>query len=410
MGLYSRANIPGTGGGESMGRQAKGYWDDQKRRYYVRLVDPETGKKRAHLLTHPDGRHIAEGDVGAVAAAVRRSLGEREEASYRPEGPTVAEVCKAFVAWHAENGSAQRTVDDHHYHLTRLSRFEHGGVQYANRPASSIGPEDVWRLKQAGLGSLRLLYASILACWRWAARPVEGRTPPRMLASNPLAGLAKPPAGAPVEKGIPWKDARKLVRFAWAWASREPKTRRSRTRAARRLQALCLCLIADTGCRPHEAWGLEWDEILWGEGFLRIVERSKTRRTRKARNVPVGKRVMQLLAKVREWEGAHPRYVFLPAWTRSEGPPRTKRLIDWFAEELRPAALAAGVPIPPEMTLYYLRHEWQTTGLEVESIEGVSAAAGNSPKVLLDRYEHTKRRRIREVAEKIAQRRRTAGV
>src|SRR5690242_19689422 len=151
-----------------MGRHAKGFWDERAGRYYVRLKDPETGQKRAQLLTHPDGRHIAEGDLGAVAAAVRRLLGEREEASYRPEGPTVNEVCKAFVAWHAENGSAQRTVDDHHYHLGRFAKFVHCGVPYAERAASSIIPEDLWRVKQAGLGSIRLLYASVLACWRWA--------------------------------------------------------------------------------------------------------------------------------------------------------------------------------------------------------------------------------------------------
>jgi len=69
-------------------------------------------------------------------------------------------------------------------------------------------------------------------------------------------------------------------------------------------------------------------------------------------------------------------------------------------------ARAAGIPIPPKMTLYWLRHDWQTAGLEVESAEGVADAAGNSPKVLLSTYAHKKNRRIKDVARKVRELRR----
>lgn len=389
-----------------MGRHAAGFWDKRSERWYVRLTDPATGRKRAIMLRHPDGRHIARGDRGAAAAVVRRLLAERDAATVRATGPTVAEVCRAFVAWHAENGSAQRTVDDHHYHLTRFSKFEHGGVRYMDRPAASIGPEDLWRTRQAGLGSIRLLYASVMACWRWAARPVEGRAPARMIPANPLAGLAKPRAGAPVEKAIPWEDARALLRFARGWARARAATRREHTRVNRRLKVLCLHFIAVTGCRPFEAIQLEWTEVLWKEGFVRILERSKTRRTGKARQIAVPDRMMTALAWVHRQDWSHPRYAFVPAWTRGKGAPRVREWIDWVRLELKPAALAAGVPIPEDFTMYFLRHEYSNIGLEIESAEGISATVGNSPKVLLDRYEATKRRRIREVSEKVAKHRR----
>jgi hypothetical protein len=394
-----------------MGRRITGWWDDRARRYMARLgpASDRTGKPRPVVLKDADGRDIPFGGekadkVPAVQAAIARILGEREAAERRTAGPTVAEVCRSFVAWHAENGSAQRTVEDHHYHLGRFSGFLHAGARYADRAARSIEPEDLWRLKKAGLGSIRLLYASVLACWRWASRPVEGRSPTRLLPENPLAGIAKPPRGARRTKTVPWAVARQLLRFARARARRPARTRRERTRAAERLRVLCLHLIATTGCRPFEAEGLI------AVAPTRAKDRRPGRPAEKPRRIAVPRGLLRALALVRDWRDAHPRWVFVPAWTRGKAGLSPKALIAWFGDELKPAAIAAGVPLAPETTLYYFRHAWQTMGLEVESAEGVSAAAGNSPEVLLSTYEHTTNRRIREVAGKVeAARRRGRG-
>jgi integrase len=190
-----------------------------------------------------------------------------------------------------------------------------------------------------------------------------------------------------------------------------PGARRARTRAAERLRVLCLTLIAHSGCRPFEAVQLEWAEVRWEERILAVGAgrdkgRRKGRAPRKPRRIALPPRLMQALASLRGWDQSHPVYAFLPSWSRSAGAPSVKEMIRWFREELKPAARAAGIAVPEEATMYWLRHDWQTTGLEVDSAEGVAAAAGNSPQVLLSTYDHTRNRRIRDVADKVGNARR----
>src|SRR5262245_60657652 len=243
-----------------MGRPARGWWDQRRECWVARLgpVSEVTGRPKVVPLTHPDGRPIDRDDRDGAGKAARRLVERRSGVGLVDSPSRVVDVSQGFLEWHAANGSAVRTVKDHYYHLGRFCRFTHGGVAYGDRPAASIGPEDLWRLKSAGLGSLRLLYASVLACWRWAARPVEGREPVRLLKENPLAGLRKPKRGPKVEKLVEWSTTRKLLRFARSWARQDGGTRRERTWAQRRLKVLCLDLVATTGCRPFEAAGLRW--------------------------------------------------------------------------------------------------------------------------------------------------------
>jgi integrase len=403
-----------TGEGIGVPRPIKGWWDNRSRRYLARLgeLSPTTGKPTPVVLRHPDGRPIAWGESGAVADAVRRLLADREQRTRLASGPTVRDVCAAFVAWHAEAGSAARTVRDHDYQLRRFASHVRDGVRLADRPAATIGPEDLWAVEAAAAGGVRHLYLSALACWRWAARPVKGRQPVRLIPANPLAGMPRPQAGSRGDAGLlPWPEARRLLRAARALARVPAETRRDRTRHARRLKALCLAVIAYAGPRPFEAWGLRWDEVRWEERLLAVGgDRDKSRRQmrkpRKPRRIAVPPRLLDALAVVRDSPHAHPVFVFLSAWSRARRPD-VHELDRWFREECKPFARARGVAVPDECTLYSFRHDWQTTGLEVESAEGVAAAAGNSPQVLLSTYDHTRNKRVREVADKVARHRRS---
>lgn len=397
-----------------MPRRAVGYWDKRSKRYFARLgeVNPKTGKRRAVQLRHEDGRAIAEGDRRGLEAAVSRRLAELEAAERRAHGPTVAEVCAAFVRWHAENGSAGRTVKDHYYHLSRWARVDVGGVPLAERPAAEVVPEDVWAMDAAGLGSLRLAYASVLACWAWAARPVKGRDPVRMIPSNPLAKLAKPPRGKVSRKLVGWPAVRRLVRFAFGRAKRlgvAKLGRPDRTRRAERLRALALQFMAHTGCRPGEAAALEWGDLDLARGLVTIpAERTKTRKTGRDRRFAVPRRLARALSLARADAAAHPRWVFVPAWARVASAPSPRDLMKWWRNVLKPAAVAAGLPVPEGMTLYWLRHDFQSAGLAVASAEEVSMFAGNSPKVLLETYAHQGERAALEIGGRIAQGRRKA--
>lgn len=396
-----------------MPRQAAGYWDERKRHYYAKLGEPSptTGRPTPVMLRHENGHPIAFNETGAVAASVRRLLAEREAARLRADGPLVGDVCKQYLAWLAEEKAAARTIKGHYYQLMRFCRFVHAGVPYSDRKAASIEPDDLWRIKKEharlkaqgkpGWGGQRNLFASVLACWRWAARPVEGREPKRIFPANSLAGIVRPkPRAEMVEKLVDWRAARKLLRFARAYARRPSRFRRQRTKTARRLKALCLALIAETGARPFEAYALRRDEIRWDDGVI-VVDPTRTKPRGKDRRIAISPRLLQALRLVCDLPGAHPTFVFVPAWSKHNGEPKVREMDVWFREELRPAAVEASVPIPEDMTLYWLRHDWQTAGLEVETVEGVSEAAGNSPKVLLSTYAHKKNRRIKEVHRKV---------
>ena len=394
-----------------MGRRATGFFDPRTSRWYARLgpVSEKSGKRLPVMLRHGDGSPILDGKrTPAVDLAIARLQESNAAAERGSSGPTVAEVCREFVAWHAANDSAIRTVQGHHYYLGRFCRFAHQGVPYANRPAESIEPEDLWRLDDA-MGGLRLQYSSVLACWAWASRPVKGRDLTRMIPSNPLAKIRKPPRGKITRKRFPWAETRRLLRFARNRARSIGRARKDRTRYFERLRVLALRFIAVTGCRPKEAATLEWGDLNLDARLVTIPsERTKTRKTGKDRRFAIPRRMACALAVIKASPAAHPRWVFVPAWTRADAP-TPEALGRWWREELRPAAIAAGLDIPEGATLYWLRHEFQSLGLEVMSAEAVSAVAGNSPKVLLETYHHQAESAAVMASDLIAERRRRKG-
>jgi integrase len=406
-----------------MPRRPTGYWDKRANAYFCRIgeISPKSGKARSVMLTDVNGQRLPyDGkptQSGKVQLAIQKLLASREAERRSFQGPTVAEVCRAFVAWHRERGSAERTVDNHRFHLKAFMNFAPDGVAYGHRTASSIGVPDLTAMKQAMLGRgnqtgyLKLRYASILACWRWAARPVEGRDPVRTLASNPFDGIERPKRGRGRNQALPWPITRLLIRRAWGLAKTHPYHRPG-DRDAERVKILRTLYSALTGSRPGEAARLRWDEIVWAQRIAQ-QEGKTTSRTGKLRRTPLTESLVKALSHLHRWPGRHPEYVFLTAATRKVKPPNGRECGVWFAE-LRAKLLeddarrkpADRLGLPRGATLYWLRHDWQSFGLEVVSVEGVAAAAGNSPGVLLSTYEHTENRRIREVGDTIERGRR----
>ena len=403
-----------------MPRRPTGYWGKSERCWLARLgdVSPVTGKRKAVALRHEDGRPIERRDNAAATRAVLRLLEgidrEREaEAERARTGPTVAEVCRAYVAWQYDRGAARRTITDLHRHLDRFGRFRgKGDVSYGSRPAASIVPADLWAMQDAGLGGVRNLFASIGGCWAWAARPIRGREPARLLPSNPLQGIEKPAAGSRADVAIPWKDTRAILRKARGWARHPAPTdrRAATTRASRRLRVLCLHFLAAVGARPYEAWGLRWDEVLWDEGVVAISrDRDKGRRpgraARKPRRFAVPPRIMRALAIVREWPRANPEWAFV--LDRRATRPSEGEWSRWLGEDLKPALRARGAPIPEAMTSYWLRHSAITDAVQGGgSTDLIGDQFGNSGAVIRSVYAHARDEARRDIAENLARSRR----
>jgi integrase len=389
-----------------MPRKASGYWDERSSRYYVRLgeIDPKTGRRRAVLLRHPDGSPIARGDDRAVAAAIQRLLARVAEEERRIAGPTVADLVNAFLAWHEEH-SKPRTVETHEYHLVRFCRHEWAGVQYQDRPAASITVADLTRYRRAmeardcQTGYVKLAYASVLACWRWAARPVEGREPPRLLDANPFDGLQRPRKGRGRRLILPWPTIVAFLRFA------QDRTRgvHSNGREHDRLRVLALRLMAECGCRPSEAVACRWDWVLEEERVVVIpAGAQKTgHRTQEDRIIGLSPELAAELAALRGT--THPIFVFTPATDPrgADRPPSVHRYNEWF-RRLRGDANAAGLALPDEATPYTFRHslisQARAAGMDLRDL---APAMGHSADVAEKVYSHSQNEEIREKMDRV---------
>jgi integrase len=399
-----------------MPKPVKSWWCKRSKTYFVRLgpYSETTGKRKPLALRDEHGERIREDDRIGRLDAISRAMKtiEREEEMRR--SPTVAEVCQAYVAWHRAEGSAARTVSDHVYHLNAFCDFDGGGgIPYGQRAAISIDVPDIDRLERAMMakgnqsGYLKIRRASIAACWRWASRPIAGRDPIRLIPADPLKDLPRPRRGYGRNQALPWATTRVMIRRGWGMAKRHPYHRES-DRDAERVKLIRTLYMALTAARPAEAARLRWDEILWDDRIARQEWSKTSKRTGKPRRHPLSTSLVKALARLQRWPGHHPTYVFLTAKTKKTAEPNANECADWF-RKLRKALIAEGMQIPENATLYWMRHEFQSTGLESESAEGVAAVAGNSAKVLMSTYEHTENRRIREIGDRIDRARRGRG-
>jgi integrase len=392
--------------GMAMGRKLTGWFDAARGVWYARLgpISEMTGKPRPGVLKDEAGVPIARDDATGKAAAIRRLLGERD----RPPGPTVAEVIRAYLAWHKSQGSAPATQRTHWFHLKRFGDFVHEGVRYADRPAASIVTKDLGRIKASGKGAIRHTYMSVLACWRWAARPIEDREPERLIPSNPLEGLIRPRGGQRPSRVVEWPLARRILRLARAWA-RERHRPYERTRATRWVKVCALFAIAYSGGRTAEIVTMEWGDIRWDAAVAAIpVDRHKTgRATGKMRYVPLLPRLIALLRAIERWPHRHETYVFATRW--SPGRPSLRTWWDSIRDDIKPYLAARGVALPPGFRPYWLRHTVATQAAQAMGKEKAAKAMGHSPQVLDQVYDHVEADRVREVGEAVDRLRRGKG-
>lgn len=177
-------------------------------------------------------------------------------------------------------------------------------------PAGRLGVETV----AAFLGDLRGRYSpsyvagvgrTVRTVWRWAARPVPGRSPLRLIAANPLDGYRFPRAPVAPRGYVPGEVVRGFYRWAWARARAQPGV----YRRFDRLFVLCLWFQRLTGCRPGEAVTLRWDSWDRDAGKITLTEH-KSAHLGKSRVIWVTPPVARLLRVIDRLPDRHPDYVF----------------------------------------------------------------------------------------------------
>ena len=281
---------------------------------------------------------------------------------------------------------------------------------------------------------------TVRAMYRWAARPVKGREPARLVTPNPLEGYKFPGQPGAVRGYVEGAVVRRFLRWAWADARRAPVG--SVRRRHDRLFVMMLRFQRLTGCRPGEATGLEWAEISpppppipadgdiasrprWEPKLIEVrPEKVKTRRqTTRARRIHVTPPVARLLRAIERLPGRHPSHVF--SHTRGRGA-EGRGEVDPVAGEpwadgsaashrlarLRAAAVAVGLPGietvgPRKLVAYASRHAFASEASSLGfSDEQVSEQMGNTPEVMRRVYAHSINGEAAARAKEIASRRR----
>jgi integrase len=394
-----------------MGKPITGWWDNRSKRYYARLGERSeaSGKRAAYMLCHADGEPIAYGQAGAKAESINRRLAEIERIEKGRGGVTVAELCQEYLDWLRVEGRAPRTIETHLAHLQEWCKHQSDGRPVmGSRLAGEITLADLTAHRKAmeargnQTGYVRLRYASILAAWNWADRPVEERVPVKLIKANPFADVARPKAGKGRNKSLPWGTTRRIIRAGWGLA-KNGDNRRSVV-DTRRMNMIYLRFVASTGCRPGEAAKLKWSQIDL-DNRVAVFHGKTTGRTGKERIIAVPVSLANALRRISLSKFKHDEYVFIPASTKKQKPPSARDCTVWF-RLLRIQLIERGFEMPEQATLYWARHEYQSFGLEHLSEERVSAVAGNSPQVLRSTYQHLRANKVREDADTIDRERR----
>jgi len=294
-----------------MPRPAKVHWDARAACWRT-----DAGGKPTYF------RGIARTDRAAAESAFAGHLQALQAAVYNPIDPTVEQLAELFLH-HAKAHSKPRTLQGHREMMLAWCDFpgadrpDRIGLRRARTIKASdlAAMEAAWRARGLSPHYRARLVRSIKACWRWAARPVEGRIPTRLVPENPLAevpGVAIPDAP---ERYATRGELAAFLRFAW----RRSEALSPANRRINRNLALMVRLMAHTGCRPGEARVIEWHEF---HPARRVVvlppEKWKVgERTGRARTIFLTPTLARAIAREGNREGRHPSHVF--AHRRGEG-------------------------------------------------------------------------------------------
>lgn len=194
----------------------------------------------------------------------------------------------------------------------------------------------------------------------------------RSRGSNPVSDISKQPEKGR-ERVFRREELRALMgaidRLLKAAEALPPKARASQLR-----QLYCVALLAETGMRPKEVFGLKWEWVLWSKGILDLPEAKHRAR---GRRVGLSQRAVEILRKLEMLaEGS----VWILPSVRSEWPITTVRSM--WSEVLA----TAGIQDSP--SLYTLRHTYVTLADDVVGLGAAQVQAGHTDVRTTQRYHH----------------------
>lgn len=359
-----------------MGRPAKGYWKASQGAYYSDVGGT------SHRLNYPDGSPVRRGDDAGRLEALARLIGEaRAEPSAARSGQwSAGDVMRAWIAWHRERGSKPRTIVGYLHVLNAWGRHKSGGKALHHKPADRVGVDD-WTSYRRALVSRKLASRTIeahldaiKACWRWASRPVEGRTPSRLVRHDPFRDLL-----------VDLRPERRRVRGVLspgqlaALIAAADRVAPEAWRVAWRIQV-------DSGCRTSEVLSLRW-EWWTGRAFVMPASAHKTgAKTGKSRIVAVTSATQ---TKIQEWRQSH---LASPTWvvvaSRIAGSAARPASAAWYGRWWK--KVAAGVEgLPSGCSAYWARDSFRARARAAGvGAKEIAESVGHSEAVGARHYDH----------------------
>lgn len=372
-------------------------------------------------------------------AAARKEMARRiaEVDAGRTRELTLKEVAGLFLLdcrrREARDETARLTRDDHRKKLSVFLKVplpdgRRCGEVPAGRFTATLLGAAVAHLESLGRSAVYIsnMVGSVQAALNWAANPMPGRDPERLLgAGNPVRGFRRPRVPHSPERYAP---ASNLAAFL-AWLDAETARAPGWTGRFERLSALMVRLMAETGCRPGEACAAVWGEVdglgrregFFPEKRLLVVTRWKNaRKTGKQRRVVLSPGMVAALSRAREHPDRHPRWIFthkvgVRARVRTEaerrhGDPWNSNAFSRKFKEYRRRAIRAGVDVPEagpgRLVPYLLRHTYLSDGLRNGVATAILAELGGTSEAMIRKhYGHITDESLVELADEAARRR-----
>ncbi len=337
--------------------------------------------------------------------------------------PTVYGVAQLYLQWaEGEVGKDRMAPANYRAHCTHLEKFW-SFRDYSERPAREMVTSDLAafcramtetdteRKKPHSPQYIANICKSVQAAFNWAAERDPDRTPPRLIAENPLKGFRPGPIPHQ-ERYVEPAVARRFLRWAWGRARRKTREKhRGHERPFQRfdrLTVLMLQFLRLTGARPGEACALQWDDIHWKDEIAVIPhERHKTgKRTGRPRIIHITPPVARLLRTIGRLEGHHPVHVFTHKLGRGglergaesmEGEPWNSVALSNKVATWRKTAVKEGLPLQEtgekRFVNYILRHSYATDAIQSGLTHAEAAdLIGNTAQVTEQRYSHIQRK------------------
>lgn len=388
-----------------MPRHPEPYWDAKKGRWRSDCGPVgANGRRRTVYCAEFGAGKKAEARAWFRAYIERRDEAERA-AALAADNPSVRQLCEWFLE-HSEQENTPRTYEQHRVILGQFCRTPHG-----DRPMRLFSATDLdglvrqWQAERRKPSTIRTRIGIIAAAFGWAARPVPGRDPERLLPANPLAGYRKPVLPRTAERYATRAEVAAFLRYCWRHCATTP-VKGPIDRGA----VLLLRVLAHTGARPIEICSATWGDLDLRKGVITLERWKNSRKTGERRTIFLHRGILRAL---RRWGRTLARADAkgAPIFASREGPWNTQA-IDRRVAAWRRAAIAEGMPLydsgPRAMNPYMLRHSYISDGLmHGEDIATIAKLCGTSVEQIARTYGHILQDHLAEAAARLAARRRS---